>query len=102
MLEVARNQLVVMGRPPTQPSLVGTDNSANLTIAMGAATPSRTKADLLKWAQLRDRIHRDVIRMGKVSTEKMPVDFMTKWLKWSKVDEQVGYLTNSRHAVWPD
>ena len=73
----------------------------NVTIANGTAIPSRTKADLLKWAQLRDRIKRDVVKMGKVCTDKMPVDFMTKWLKWSKVDEMVAYLTNSRHAVWP-
>ena len=37
----------------------------------------------------------------KVDTAVMPVDFMTKWLKSSKMEEQLAYLINSRHAVWP-
>ena len=39
--------------------------------------------------------------MSKVDTAVMPVDFMTKWLKHEKMTEQLAYLINSRHAVWP-
>ena len=59
------------------------------------------KPDLIKWSQLRDRIHRKIVKMGKVATANMPVDSMTKWMKAEKVDEQIAYLTNARHAVWP-
>ena len=37
--------------------------------------------------------------MTKIDTNVMPVDFMTKWLKSSKMEEQLAYLINSRHAV---
>lgn len=50
---------------------------------------------------LRDRIRRKVIAMVKVATAAMPVDFMTKWLKYDKMLQQLNYLINARHAVWP-
>ena len=31
----------------------------------------------------------------------MPVDFMTKWMRKEKVEEQIAYLINAQHAVWP-
>jgi hypothetical protein len=100
-LEIAREALVMFGRPQHAPSVIGTDNSANLAIALGTATPARAKPDLIKWASLKDRIHRKVVTMTKIDTNVMPVDFMTKWLKSSKMEEQLAYLINSRHAVWP-
>jgi hypothetical protein len=100
-LEMAHNALVVMGHPPASPSLLGTDNSANLAIAMGTATPARAKPDLAKWASLKDRITRKIVTMTKIATDAMPVDFLTKWFKASKVLEQLHYLINARHAVWP-
>ena len=66
-----------------------------------AATPARVKPDLIKWASLKDRIARKLVGMAKVDTSVMPVDFMTKWLKCEKMTEQLAYLINSRHAVWP-
>ena len=59
------------------------------------------KPDLIKWASLKDRIARKLVGMAKVDTSVMPVDFMTKWLKIEKMVEQLAYLINSRHAVWP-
>ena len=90
-----------MGRPQTEPAVLGTDNSANLSIAMGTATPANSKPDLIKWATLKDRIYRDVITMTKVDTDKMPVDFMTKPIKHDKMIEQLNYVINKAHAVWP-
>jgi len=31
----------------------------------------------------------------------MPVAFMTKLIKYEKMMEQLNYLINVRHAVWP-
>ena len=101
LIEVARNALITMGRPQSEPSVVGTDNSANLSIAMGTASPQRAKPDLPMWASLKDRIARKLVHMTKVGTDAMPVDFMTKWLKGSTMEMQLAYLINSRHAVWP-
>ena len=100
-VEVARNVLTVFGRPQPEPTVLGTDNSANLSIAMGTATPARVKPDLIKWASLKDRIRRKLVFMTKVATAVMPVDFMTKWIKRERMREQLAYLINSRHAVWP-
>ena len=100
-VEVARNALDVMGRPQPDPTLLGTDNSANLAIAMGTASPARSKPDLIKWASLKDRIKRKLTTMTKIPTAVMPVDFMTKWMRKEKVEEQVAYLINAQHAVWP-
>ena len=52
-------------------------------------------------ATLKDRIYRDVITMTKVDTDKMPVDFMTKPIKHDKMIEQLNYVINKAHAVWP-
>jgi hypothetical protein len=57
-VEVARNALDVFGRPQVEPTVIGTDNSANLAIAMGTATPARVKPDLIKWASIKERIRR--------------------------------------------
>ena len=33
--------------------------------------------------------------------DKMPVDFMTKPIKHDKMIEQLNYVINKAHAVWP-
>jgi hypothetical protein len=101
-VELGRNAMVVFGSPCKAPTLLGTDNSSHLSIALGtASTPARAKPDLLAWASIKDRIYRKVLAMGKVATDVMSVDFMTKWIKHDKMEEQLAYLINSRHAVWP-
>ena len=100
-LLLARDALAALGRPQHEPSVIGTDNSANLAIAMGTATPARAKHDLMKWASLKERIRAKYIWLTKVATAVMPVDFMTKWLKKEKMEAQLAYIINSRHAVWP-
>ena len=100
LAEIASNTLRIMGHPQDE-IIIGTDNSANLSLALGTATPSRSKPDLINWAPLRDRIKRKVISMAKVDTASMPVDFMTKWIKYDKMQQQLNYMINSIHAVWP-
>jgi hypothetical protein len=36
-----------------------------------------------------------------VGIGNMPVDSMTKWIKHDKMAQQLAYLINARHAVWP-
>ena len=50
---------------------------------------------------LKDRIRRKLLFMTKIPTAVMPVDFMTKWIKREKMQEQLAYLVNAHHAVWP-
>ena len=100
LVEVASNALRIMGHAQ-EDIIVGTDNSANLSLALGTAMPSRSKPELINWAPLRDRIKRKVISMTKVDTASMPVDFMTKWIKYDKMQQQLNYVINAFHAVWP-
>ena len=65
--ELASNTLRIMGHVKKE-IVLGTDNSANLALALGTAAPSRSKPDLIHWAPLRDRIRRKVIAMVKVAT----------------------------------
>ena len=90
-----------MGKAVQDPTLIGTDNSANLSIAMETATPSRIKLHLGRWAALKERVRRGVCTLGKIGTHVMPVDFLTKWLCKAKLEDAVAYLANSRNAVAP-
>ena len=99
MAELACNYLVANGAHQSEPVLIGTDNSANLSIAMDTATPSRIKPHLKKWTALKARIRRGIVTVAKVCTTQMPVDFMTKWLSKKKVEEGNAYLTNVAHRV---
>ena len=100
-VEIARHALTVYGHPPDGPTILGTDNSAHLAISMGTANPSRVKPNLGSWAPLKDRIHRKIVHLTKIDTAVMPVDFLTKWIKFDRMIQQLTYLINAAHAVWP-
>ena len=80
----------------------GTDNSANLTLSNGTATPGRAKHALRRWAAIRERVASGVCRIVKIDTDSMPVDFMTKHKGRKMIDASVAYLTNSRNRVETD
>ena len=78
-------------RPPRRPTCPTAEASAPSISRRGKR---------VKWASLKDRLRCKIHTMTKVDTAVMPVDFMTKWLKYEKMVEQLAYLINSRHAVW--
>ena len=98
----ARAVATAFGMPPTAPTIVGTDNSANLTLSAGSATPGRAKHALRRWAAIRMRVASGACRVVKVDTDSMPVDFMTKHKGRKLIDASVAYLTNSRNRVESD
>jgi hypothetical protein len=98
----ARAVATAFGMPPTAPTIIGTDNSANLTLSNGTATPGRAKHALRRWAAIRSRVASGVCRVVKVDTDSMPVDFMTKHKGRKMIDASVAYLTNSRNRVEGD
>jgi len=98
----ARAVATAFGMPPTAPTIIGTDNSANLTLSAGTATPGRAKHALRRWAAVRMRVASGACRVVKVDTDSMPVDFMTKHKGRKLIDASVAYLTNSRNRVESD
>jgi hypothetical protein len=70
--------LRAFGHPPTGPIMIGTDNSANLTLGLGTATPGKAKHAMRRWAHIRAHVRQGNITLAKVDTaSKMPVDFWT-------------------------
>ena len=84
------------GHPPTSPIIIGTDNSANLTLGLGTATPGKAKHALRRWAHIRAQVRQGTITLAKVDTASMPVDFMTKWKGKKQTDTAVAYITPMR------
>ena len=57
-----------MGKHQNEPVLIGTDNSANLALAMNAATPSRIKPHLRRWLALKARVQAGMVIVSKIDT----------------------------------
>jgi hypothetical protein len=91
--------LRAFGHPPTGPIMIGTDNSANLTLGLGTATPGKAKHAVRRWAHIRAHVRQGNITLAKVDTASMPVDFMTKWKGKKQTDTAVAYLTNSKNMI---
>jgi hypothetical protein len=100
-VEAARATMVDLGRPPTRPTFLGTDNKANLTIAMETGTPSRLKHALRRYQVLQSRVRDGIITMGHVPDADNPADFLTKFVSAKKLEKSVAYLTNSANVVLP-
>ena len=79
--------------------MIGTDNSANLTLGLGTATPGKAKYAMRRWAHIRAQVRQGNIILAKVDTASMPVDFMTKWKGKKQTDTAVAYLTNSKNMI---
>jgi hypothetical protein len=91
--------LRVYGHPQLGPIVIGTDNSANLTLSLGTATPGKAKHALKRWATIRARVRQGIVTIAKVDTASMPVDFMTKWKGRKQTDSAVAYITNSKNQI---
>jgi hypothetical protein len=91
--------LRVYGHPPTSPIIIGTDNSANLTLGLGTATPGKAKHALRRWAHIRAQVRQGTVKLVKIDTNSMPVDFMTKWKGKKQTDIAVAYITNSKNQI---
>ena len=84
-----------LGVPPTGPTLLGTDNLANQKVGSGVGCPSRSKHFLRRYHSLKQRIASEEVVLKHVDDENMPPDFMTKWIKGSKLESSLRYATNS-------
>ena len=88
-----------MGVSTGLPTVVGTDNSANLLVSRGQGSAGRSKHSLRRWANITKRLEEREIYLAKVDTENMPADFLTKFLGKAKLALSLRRATNSGKAL---
>ena len=85
-----------LGAPPTQATLIGTDNKANFLVARDAGSAARSKHFLRTYFSLRERMTRREVDLKHVNDVNNPADFLTKWLGKSKLEESIDYASNRK------
>ena len=99
LIETARNVLTAMGHAPVSATFLGTDNSANASLASGRANPSRLRHAARRYTAFLQRVSRGAVEVGHVRDEENPSDFLTKFLKKDKVRRSLEFATNARNFV---
>ena len=84
--------LGILGEHPT---LIGTDNMANLRVASGAGHPARSLHFLRRYHALKQRVKAGEVELRHVPDVSMPADFLTKWIGPAKLEQSIRYATNS-------
>ena len=94
--EVAR----AIGDPQSGPTMLGSDNLANVQVAMRQGAANRSKHMLRRYYTLMRRINSGVISVVHVKDEHNPADFLTKWLPKAKLSQSISYICgiNARPA----
>ena len=90
-----------LGAPPTQATLIGTDNKANFLVARDAGSAARSKHFLRTYFSLRERMTRGEVDLKHVNDVNNPADFLTKWLGKSKLEESIDYASNRKAICQP-
>ena len=97
----AREILRAFGTPADGPTLIGTDNLANYRVANGS-TPTRSMHFLRRYHTIISRIKSGDVILRHIPDDKMPADFLTKWINSSKLNRSINYATGSHlHPVKP-
>lgn len=99
LVEHARNIEHALGETPKKPTVILTDNSANLSVACKTASASRSKHFIRRYLALQRRVAEGAVVMVKIDDENMPADFLTKWVALKKLRKSVEYATNARAKV---
>ena len=102
LITYAREILRAMGIAADKPTVVMTDNKANLLVANDATSASRSRHFLRRYWALQQRIARGDCKLVKADDAWMPADFLTKWLSSAKLAKSIAYATNRRNAVAPN
>ena len=98
-MQAAREIMRAFGKLEHAPTVVGTDNSANLQIAARHASAVRARHALRRWTVFTQRMRDGECLLAKCPGAQMPADFLTKWLDKKKAKLSLAYATNVRNAV---
>ena len=94
-----QQQHTALGTPPSRPTLVGTDALSHAQVVNRLASSNRSKPFLKNYVIQMQRIHDELITIGKINDANMPSDFLTKWVSGRKLKQSVRYATNSDNYV---
>ena len=84
-----------LGTPPTRPTLVGSDSLAHTQVINRLASANRSKPFMKQYVVQMQRVHDELITVGKIDDANMPSDFLTKWISGRKLRKSIRYATNS-------
>ena len=84
-----------MGVMEAGPTLLGTDNLANLRIGLGVGCPTRSKHFLRIYWLLKQAIAAGKVTLRHVPDAHMPADYLPKFVPRAKLELSVEYATNS-------
>ena len=76
----ARVVLLALGAPPAGPTVILSDNKANVLVANNAMSASRSRHFLRRYHTLQRRMAEGECRVVKIADDLMPADFLTKWV----------------------
>ena len=96
LVAYAREVLVALGAPPTGPTVILSDNKANVLVANNAKSASRSRHFLRRYHTLQRRMADGECRVVKITDDLMPADFLTKWVPKEKLKRSVDHASNAR------
>ena len=94
----AREILRAFGTPPQGPTLITTDNLANRQVGSGSSSPTRSRHFLRRYHTLIARVKAGEVVLKHVNDDRMPADFLTKWIDVKKLNKSVRYATGTPKA----
>ena len=80
----------------TGPTVILSDNKANVLVANNAKSASRSRHFLRRYHTLQRRMADGECRVVKITDDLMPADFLTKWVPKEKLKRSVDYASNAR------
>ena len=90
---------VALGTPPSRPTLCGSDALSHVQVVNRLASANRSKPFLKQYVIQMQRVHDELISVGKIDDANMPSDFLTKWISGRKLKRSIAYATNSAAFV---
>ena len=92
-----RELTAAVGDPQVGPTVIGTDNRANLLVGSSPAASSKARHMIRMYLQLQEATAGGVVRLTFVPDKANPADYLTKWLSGTKFEQSVAYATNARN-----
>ena len=90
--EIAR----ALGAAEMAPTRIGTDNKANMQVAMRRGGASRARHLLRRYLVLMQRIQDGECRVVHIPDEENPADFLTKFVPAAKLRRSLRYVTGAQ------
>ena len=92
----ARTVLAALGVPCGEPTVLLTDNKANMLVANDAGSSVRSRHFLRMYRLLQQRIGDGDIAIKHVPDAENPADALTKWIDVNKFEKCVAYMAGER------